>query len=166
MTVIACALLSAAGFYLSLGLGTQWWLAWIAPVPVLWLAYGRSRTWVVLLASWAAFALGVSNMLRAYAGILPAPVWAFYPLVPGLLFASAVVASRHVRRALGPMAAALAFAALWAAFDLIVSLVSAAGSIASPATAEAGAPILVQGAALLGFSAVTFLMGAVAAGFA
>jgi hypothetical protein len=35
MTAIACALLSAVGFYFSTGLGEQWWLAWIAPVPVL-----------------------------------------------------------------------------------------------------------------------------------
>ena len=31
MTAIACALLSAIGFYFSIGLGEQWWLAWLAP---------------------------------------------------------------------------------------------------------------------------------------
>jgi apolipoprotein N-acyltransferase len=166
MIAIVCALLSAAGFYLSLGLGSQWWLAWIAPVPVLWLAFGESRAWAVFLASWVAFALGALNMLRAYAGIMPAPALAFYLLVPGLLFALAAMGARQVRRAFGPTPAILAFAALWAAFDLLLSLVSPAGSVSSPAAAEVGAPVLVQSAALLGFEGVTFLIGAVAAGLA
>lgn len=166
MTVLVCALLSAIAFYFSAGLGTQWWLLWIAPAPVLWLASGESKPWVVLLASWAAFALGASNLLRAYAGILPLPALAFWPVVPGLLFAVAVLGSRQVLRALGPIPAVLAFASLWSASDLLVSLLSTAGSIGSPATAEAAAPVLVQSAALVGFCGVTFLIGAVAAGLA
>jgi apolipoprotein N-acyltransferase len=166
MIAVVCTLLSAVAFYLSIGLGTHWWLLWIAPVPVLWLAFGECKPWVALAASWIAFALGASNLLRAYAGILPAAALAFWPIVPGLLFALAVIGSRQVRRAFGPISAMLAFAALWTAFDLIVSLVSAAGSIGSPATAEAAAPILVQSAALVGFCGVTFLIGAVAAGLA
>jgi apolipoprotein N-acyltransferase len=166
MIAIVCALLSAVGFYLSLGIGSQWWLLWIAPVPVLWLACGETKPWVAWFASWAAFALGLTNLLRAYGGIIPVPVLAFFLIVPGLLFALAVLAARLVRRALGPIPAVLAFGALWAAFDLLVSLVSSAGSIGSPATAEAAAPVLVQSASLLGFCGVTFLIGAVSAGLA
>ncbi|MFI4884802.1 MAG: hypothetical protein ACHQIF_04465 [Steroidobacterales bacterium] len=166
MIALVCALLSAAGFYLSLGLGTQWWLAWIAPVPVLWLAFGKSKAWVVFLASWAAIALGASNMLRAYGGVLPAAALAFWPLVPGLLFALTVIGAQYVRRALGSIPAMLTFAALWTAADLLLSLASPAGSIGSPATAQAAAPVLVQSASLVGFCGITFLIGAVAAGIA
>lgn len=166
MIAVVCTLLSAVGFYLSLGLGSLWWLVWIAPVPVLWLAFCESRGWVALVASWVAFALGTLNLLRAYGGVLPLPVLAFYPVVPGLLFALAVVGARQVRRALGSTAAMLAFAALWTGFDLLLSVVGTAGSIGSPAAAEVSAPALVQSAALLGFCAITFLIGAVAAGLA
>lgn len=166
MIALACALLSAVAFYFSSGLGTQWWLLWIAPVPVLWLAYGESKPWVALLACWAACALGALNLLRAYAGLLPFPVLAFWPIVPGLLFALAAIGSRQALRTLGPIPAVLAFASLWTASDLLISLFSSAGSIGSPATAEAGAPMLVQSAALVGFCGVTFLIGAVAAGIA
>jgi apolipoprotein N-acyltransferase len=166
MIAILCALLSAVGFHFSLGIGSQWWLLWLAPVPVLWLAFGESKGWVVFLASWAAIALGISNLLRAYMGIIPLPVLAFWPVLPGALFALAVLASRQVQRTLGPLAAMLTFAALWAGFDLLVSLVSTAGSIGSPATAEVAAPVLVQSATLVGFCGVTFLIGTVAAGLA
>jgi apolipoprotein N-acyltransferase len=166
MIAIVCALLSAVAFYFSAGLGTQWWLLWIAPVPVLWLAYGESKPWVAFVVSWAAFALGALNLLSAYAGLLPVPELAFWPLVPGLLFALAALGSRQVLRALGPIPAVLAFASLSTGFDLLTSLLSSAGSIGSPATAEAAAPALVQSAALVGFCGVTFLLGAVAAGLA
>ena len=53
MIATACALLSAAGFYFSLGLGNQWWLAWIAPVPVLWFAFGPAKPWTAFLAAFA-----------------------------------------------------------------------------------------------------------------
>ncbi len=166
MIAIVCALLSAAGFHFSLGLDGQWWPIWLAPIPVLWLAYGESPPWVALAASWAAFALGMTSLLRLYTGIVPAPVLAFWPIVPGLLFALAVLGSRQARRALGPIPAVLTFAALWTAFDLLVSLVSNAGSAGSPAAVEVAAPVLAQSAALLGFCGVTFLIGAVAAGLA
>ena len=38
MIVLLCAALSGAMFYLSQGPDNVWLLAWIAPVPLLWLA--------------------------------------------------------------------------------------------------------------------------------
>jgi hypothetical protein len=58
MIPLFCALLSAVGFYFSLGLGDLWWLAWFAAVPVLWLAFGETKGWHVFLASFVAMALG------------------------------------------------------------------------------------------------------------
>jgi apolipoprotein N-acyltransferase len=165
MIAVACTLLSAAGFYFSLGLGSQWWLAWLAPIPILWLAFGESKTWAAFLASWAAFALGGTSWLRAYAGVLPGAVLILGIGVPALMFAVAVTGARRLQRTHGPIAAMLTFAALWTAFDLLASFGSI-GSCGSPATAEVGAPMLMQSAALIGFLGITFLLGAVAAGIA
>ena len=71
MTSTACALLTAAGFYFSLGLGEQWWLAWLAPIPILWLAFGKTNAWQVFVASWVAMAGRATSVLRAYGGLLP-----------------------------------------------------------------------------------------------
>jgi len=78
MTAIGCTLLSALGFYFSLGLGDQWWLAWLAPVPVLWFAFGNARGWQVVAVSCFAMALGASSILRAYGGTLPAVVHSYW----------------------------------------------------------------------------------------
>jgi hypothetical protein len=36
VNALLCVLLTAAGCYFSFGMGHVWWLAWLAPVPVLW----------------------------------------------------------------------------------------------------------------------------------
>jgi apolipoprotein N-acyltransferase len=73
VTAFVCTLLTAAGFYFSIRLGEQWWLAWLAPIPVLCLAFSDTKGWQVFLAAWAAYALGATSILKAYGGILPLP---------------------------------------------------------------------------------------------
>lgn len=166
MIVIACMILAGIGNYFSFGLGHAWWLAWLAPVPILWLTFAEATAWKAFLAAWAAFALGLFNLERAYGGVFPAPVLALDILAPSLLFAGAAMGARRVARAFGPIAAMFTFAALWAGLDLLLSLDPAVGSMLSPASTEVGAPILIQSAALVGFVGITFLLGTVAAGIA
>ena len=166
MIAIICAALTALGFYFSVGLGEQWWLAWLAPTPILWLAFGNTKGWKVLLLAWGACALGATNIIRAYGGILPAFVLALGIAGPALLFAIAVMVARRAYLAFGPVVGMLAFAASWAALDFLQSFDSAGGAIATPAGAEVGAPILMQSAALVGFTGITFILGAFSAGIA
>lgn len=166
MRAIACVILTATGCYFSFGLGNLWWLAWLAPVPVLWLAFGGTTSWKAFLAAWCAFALGLTSLLRAYANVIPGPILALNTLVVSLAFALAIMGARRVKRALGPIPAMFAFAALWTGYDLLISFDPGVGAIYSPAIAEVGAPMLIQGAALVGFVGITFLLGTVAAGIA
>ncbi|HWY16048.1 MAG TPA: hypothetical protein VNX86_13000 [Rhizomicrobium sp.] len=166
MIAIACALLSAAGIYFSFGLGNLWWLAWLAPVPVLWFAFGDSRPWTVFVAAFAACALGASSILRAYAGLLPVPILILSICTPALTFAFAVLGARRVQRGLGAVLAMFAFASLWTAFDFLASFDGGGGSVATPAAAEVGAPFLIQSASLVGYLGITFLLGFVSAGIA
>ena len=166
MNAIVCALLSALGFYFSFGLGDQWWLAWLAPVPVLWFAFGHAKGWQVFAAAFAAAALGGTSLLRAYAGLLPAPILILAICGPALSFTLSVAGARRVQGALGSVAAMFAFAALWSALDFLASFNASGGSVATPAAAEVGAPLFIQTASLVGFPGITFLLGFVAAGIA
>ncbi len=166
MIAIACALLTAVGFFFSIGLGEQWWLAWLAPIPVLWFAFGETKGWQAFLAAWASSALGATNILQAYGGILPTPVLILSLLGTSFFFALAVMGGRLVARRVAPLAGALAFAALWAAFDFLASFNTAGGSVTTPATAEVFMPVLAQSASLIGVWGITFLLGFVSAGIA
>ena len=166
LTALACTLASALGFYFSLGLGDLWWLAWIAPVPVLWFAFGETGPVLAFVVVFLAAALGGCSILRAYAGALPPFVLVTIIGSFAVTFALSVLGARRVDRRLGPLAATFAFAALWTAFDYLASFSRAGGSVSTPAAAEVGAPFLIQCAALVGYLGVTFLLGFVAAGIA
>jgi apolipoprotein N-acyltransferase len=71
MSAIVCALLTAIGFYFSIGLGEQWWLAWLAPIPVLWFAFGETKGWQTFLVAFVGFAVGSTSVLRTYGGVMP-----------------------------------------------------------------------------------------------
>jgi len=166
MTAIACALMSALGFYFSLGLGDLWWLAWVAPVPVLWFAFGGTRPWQAFFVALMAYGLGATSILRAYAGLLPIPILILAIGAPAITFALSVMGARRVRPVLGPVAAMFAFAALWTAFDFLAAFSREGGSVSTPAAAEVGAPLLIQSASLVGFLGITFLLGFVSSGIA
>ncbi|HEY2033993.1 MAG TPA: hypothetical protein VGH02_09945 [Rhizomicrobium sp.] len=166
MIAIVCALLSAIGFYFSIGLGDQWWLAWLAPIPVLWFAFGDAKWWKVFAVAWVAYALGSTSILRAYAGTLPLPILVLAICGPALLFVFPVMGARRVQRAFGDIPAMFAFATLWTALDYLSSFNLAGGAGSTPAAAEVGAPMLMQTASLVGFLGVTFLLGAFSAGIA
>jgi apolipoprotein N-acyltransferase len=166
MIAILCVLLSAVGFYFSTGLGDQWWLLWLAPIPVLWYAFGDTKYWSAFGATFLAAALGTSNYLRAYAGTMPTFVLLLIILGPPLLFAGAAMGARRVHRALGAVAAMFAFAALWTMLDYFVSFDRAGGTMPTPSGAEVAAPMLIQTASLVSYLGVTFLIGAISAGIA
>ena len=165
MTALACALLSAAGIYFSFGLGDQWWLAWLALIPVLWLALGETRAWIAFAASFAAYALGAAHAFAAYGGIFPLPVMALILFGPALLFAASVMGARFVVQRIGSVAGVFCFAALWTTCDYAASA-GYNGSVMSPAYSQVPAPLFIQSASLFGLWAITFTIAFVAAGLA
>ncbi len=166
MPALLCAALTAIGFYFSAGLGDQWWLAWLAPVPILWFAFGDTRGWQIFLAAFLAYALGETSILRAYGGVMPVPVMFIAIGGPALCFAAAVSGARRIQRSFGDIAGMFGFATLWAALDFLSSFSNAGGAVATPAAAEVSAPMLIQSASLVGFIGITFLLGLVSAGLA
>ena len=162
IATILCTILSGIGFFLSFNLGDQWWLAWLAPVPVLWLAFGPSPRILVFASAFAAYAIGLGNVVPAYGHLFPLAVLVQIFLILPAIFALLTLNAAFIARRVAPWAGVLAFSALWTASDYLLSF---AGSF--PAfISQAGAPLAIQGAAYLGPWVITFLIGAVAAALA
>jgi apolipoprotein N-acyltransferase len=159
MIAVLCAALSGVMFYLSQGLANVWVLAWVAPVPLLWLAYGRASRWQAFLATFAAFAAGQAYLVQCYyGGVLPIPVLALAVLGSSLSFVAAVLFARAANRRLPALAALFAFPALWTGLEYAVGLVSPHGSFGSLAYSQVSFPLGIQTASLFGLYAVTFLL--------
>ena len=165
MIAFLCTALSAAAFYGSIGLGDLWPLAWLAPLPILWLAFGRARTLTIGVAAFASCAIGSTNLLSAYAGLLPTPTLILAICAPAALFALSVLAARFVAARVNPLAGVFAFAALWTSLGYLASF-SPDGTAANIAYSQVPAPMLIQSASLFGLWGIAFLIGFVPASIA
>lgn len=158
MIALLCALLSGVMFYLSQGLDNVWVLAWIAPAPVLWLAYRGAPRWQVFLAAFVSFVSGQAYVMQCYGRQIP--LWLIAPLeVPMcLLFPLAILFAGEVLRRFSPFAALIAFPAFWVTAEYAIGRFSPHGSFGSLAYSEVSFPAGIQIASLFGLYGVTFLL--------
>jgi apolipoprotein N-acyltransferase len=158
MAVLLIALLSGAMFYLSQGLANVWALAWIAPTPLLWLAYTDTARWKVLAATVAAIAAAQIYLLQCYWGQIPLSVIAPFMVAMCVLFPLSVwFAGEGLRRG-SAFAALLGFPALWTAMEFGIGRLSPHGTFGALAYAEVSFPPALQIASLFGVHAVTFVL--------
>lgn len=157
MMVLLCAFLSGGMFYLAEGLNNIWLLAWIAPAPLLWLAYGNVSRWQLYLAAIAAFAWGQVYLIQSY-GEFSIPLVLRVGVPPTVLFGAVLVFAREAKNKLPPMAVLVAFPAAWAMVEYCLGQLLPDGPFASFANAQVSFPAAIQVASLFGFTAVTFLL--------
>lgn len=157
---LLCAGLMAAGFVLASHFTWAWWLAWLAPVPLLWFAFSQANPVTVMAAALGAGALMALGWAWPYAGVLPAPELQAAVALSAIGFALCVMGARLAGRAVSPMAAVAVFAGLWTLWDFVAAS-GPDGALASPAFSQASSPVLIQSAALFGGWVVTFLIAAV-----
>jgi apolipoprotein N-acyltransferase len=163
--IAGAILLSAAAFYLSTGLREFWPLAWIAPLPVLLVAF-RSSAPLAAGIAFTAFLLGSSNMFSYLWMLMPPVAVAVSVIVPALAFAVAVLAARRAVRNTKPWVAVFAFPAAWTCWEWLVSVVSPHGSAGSLAYSQTDALPLIQIASIAGLLGVTFVLMLASSGLA
>ena len=159
MTAVLAAVLSGIMFYLSQGFDNVWVLAWFAPLPLLWLAYGQASTWRVLAATAVAVLASAATFLQSpYLHLIPPLVIISAVAVYVALFCVAVWFARFVQRRASSFLTLLAFPACWTALEFLMEVRSPNGTYGSLAYSTMSAPVLIQSASLFGMYAVTFLM--------
>ena len=107
--LLACV--SGALYFFGTGLHPHWYLAWLAPIPVL-LAAPRISRHAAALAAFAAFALGELNMFTYARAIIPLPVLLLLVIAPAALLRRVRPGISHVcpARAIASRCAQLACA--------------------------------------------------------
>jgi apolipoprotein N-acyltransferase len=159
MIAVLAAALSGVMFYLAQGFDNVWILTWLAPLPLLWLAYGKTPAWQVMAASAAAIIASAGYLLRLpYLHLIPPFVLASALLLYCVAFCAAVWFARFVQRRAPSLLTLLAFPACWTALEFLLELRSPNGTYGSLAYSTLAAPVLIQTASLFGMYAVTFLV--------
>lgn len=156
---LAAVALSALGWWFGSGLAPQWWLTWLAPLPVLLLAPRVRRRWAAL-AAFAAYGLGGLNQWSYLHGYIGLPMSTIVPSVtgPGVMLALCALLFRRLLRRDRSLAAALAVPALWVTIEYINTQLSPHGTFGSIAYTQMDALAILQLAALTGLWGISFAL--------
>ena len=141
----------------SFGLHPLWWLAWVAPAPLL-AAVMRSTRWKAF--GWALLAglLAASANLRYLSAVMPLPAAVLAMLLSALLWAALAGLTRRVLAATASPWAVLAYPLLWCAADTLLAHLHPDGNWPSPAYSQAGYAPALQVVSLLGTAGLVFVL--------
>ena len=156
---LAATALAALGWWFGSGPHPLWWLTWLAPLPILWLA-SRIRACWAALAAFAAYALGGLNQwdyLHGYIG-LPLATIIYAVGTPALVFVLCVLLFRHLLLRGRALAAALGLPVVWVAVEYINSLFSPHGTFGGIGYTQMDALPVIQVAAIAGIWGIGFLV--------
>ncbi len=158
-TWLAATALSSLGWYLATQLQPLWWAAWLAPIPVLWLATRVSRRRAAAAAFLAA-ALASFNLWNYYHNTLDVPLAAHMMamLMQGLYFMLTVLLYRRLSDCKRPVLAMLAVPILWTALAFSNAQLSPNGTWGDLGYSQMNVLLIIQIAALTGVWGIAFLV--------
>ena len=154
---IVAALAAGLPLYWVLGPQPLGWLAWCAPVPVLWLALRSGRrdaAWMTLLAA----TLGLSSNVAYFRLLMPLPAVLAAIAVKALLWLLVVLATRRLVLRYRAGWTVLAYPVLWVAIDTLMAALLPDGNWGSLAYSQADNLAVLQVAALAGVPGLLFLL--------
>lgn len=154
---ITAALAAGLPLYWVLGPQPLGWLAWWAPLPVLWLALRSSRrdaAWMTFLAAM----LGLSSNVAYFRLLMPLPAVLAVILLKALLWLLVVLATRRLVLRYRSGWTVLAYPVLWVAIDTLMAALLPDGNWGSLAYSQADNVAILQLAALAGVPGLLFLL--------
>jgi len=156
---LAATALAALGWWFGSGVQPLWWLTWLAPLPVLWLAPRVRARWAAL-AAFAAYAIGGINLWGYLHGYIGLPVVAIIQAAgtPALTLALCVLLFRRLLLRGHALAAALALPVTWVAVEYVNNLVSPHGTFFNVGYTQMDALAVIQIAAITGLWGIGFLV--------
>ncbi|AQR71812.1 hypothetical protein BZG29_07220 [Janthinobacterium sp. LM6] len=157
LSQIAAALAAGLPLYWVLGPQPVGWLAWCAPLPVLWLALRSSRrdaAWMTFLAA----LLGLSSNVAYFRLLMPLPAVLAVMFVKALLWLLVVLATRRLVLRYRSGWTVLAYPVLWVAIDTLMAAFLLDGNWGSLAYSQTDNLAVLQVAALAGVPGLLFLL--------
>ncbi|MFT3761454.1 MAG: nitrilase-related carbon-nitrogen hydrolase [Pseudoxanthomonas sp.] len=154
---LSLAFAAGALLHLSVALEPVWWAVWLAPLPLLWLAFSnagwRARLWVAL-----AIGAGTSAYLPYFRLVMPLPAVVVMWLGMSLLWWFVTMTTRRIVLASRTAWAVFVYPVLWTAVDTLMAALLPDGNWGSLAYSQADVLPLVQTTSLFGVAGLLFLL--------
>jgi apolipoprotein N-acyltransferase len=160
-----CVLAAAVAYYYGTGLDGFGPLVWIAPIPVLVLAF-RSSARRSAAVAFTAYVVGSLNIAPHLIRLAPLPVVIAALVVPAIAFTFAVLAQRYAILHRMGCGGVVALPAAWTSYEFLMSLMAPDGTALNLAYSQAGILPLIQLASVTGIWGISFLVTLVPAGIA
>jgi apolipoprotein N-acyltransferase len=141
----------------SFGLHPVWWLAWVAPAPLL-VAALRSTRWMAF--AWALLAglIGASAQLHYLTLTVPLAAALLITVLLALPWVVVVSLTRRIMSTSSSPWTVLAYPLLWCAFDTLLAHLHPDGNWSSLAYSQAGFAPALQIVSLLGVAGLVFVL--------
>jgi apolipoprotein N-acyltransferase len=154
-----CALAIAGGLLMrwSFGLHPLWWLAWVAPAPLLVAALRCTRRGAL---GWALLGglIAASGRLHYLTLTMPLPAALLVTVLLALLWSFVIAQARRFMVAATSPWSVLAYPLLWCAADTLLAYLHPDGNWSSPAYSQAGFAPALQIVSLLGVPGLVFVL--------
>jgi apolipoprotein N-acyltransferase len=149
----------ASGLLLRLVMGLQpiWWLAWIAPVPLLVLAF-RPGWWEALGTVLVASLVGSSATFHYRQQVFPLPTVLVATVLQGLTWTFVAMQARRLVFRYRSAWTVLVYPVLWVAVDTLVAALRQSGNESSLAYTQVQCLPILQVTSLLGIGGLLFLL--------
>ena len=144
-----------------------WPLAWLAPVPLLWLAFSNRSFRTIALCTAAAvvmWALPLVAPIVFASGLAALPRVTLLVGFLALSLIACVTLARIASQKLHPVLALLAFPAAWTAATYLFHLLAGGDTAGLGAYSQVDVPLLVQSAAVTGLWGIEFMLALFAGG--
>jgi apolipoprotein N-acyltransferase len=153
--VAVCLVFSAVLFYFGTGLAPWWPFAWLAPIPVLWLA-PRISGWAAFLVAVFAYAAGGLNEWHMAQAVMSFWVYLLSLFLPGCLLGFATLLFRSRIRRGFLWQGAFIVPALWSACEFLTASVSPHSTAENLAYSQMNFLPILQIASITGIWGISF----------
>jgi apolipoprotein N-acyltransferase len=162
--ILLAGAFSAGLFYFGTGLYPIWWMAWLAPVPVLAVAPRLGR-WATFLLGVIAFFIGSLNRWNYFTRVVevPLPLALVALMLPALAFGLGMLMVRAFLRRGRLVAAAFVLPCYWVSFEALTELGSPHSTFGNLGYSQMNCLPLIQLASLTGIWGISFVILLIAA---
>jgi apolipoprotein N-acyltransferase len=156
--LIAATLVTGLLYYISNGLnGNFWYLLWIAPIPVLLVAFKNSWK-ITFIVSFIAYAIGRMSWFEYLVNVATLAPAIIFTILLSLIFALIILATRLAVIKLNTWLSLFAFPVFFTFFEFLLINFSPDGTAASIAYSQSDFLPLIQIASIAGIPGITFIV--------
>ncbi len=155
---IIAILVSAACYFWGTGFNEIWPLAWIAPLPILWLGLSETRSGLILISAFLAYFLGSSNEYYYLQTHLPISLLIPSQILGSIFFAIIIFLSCQMIKRRRAWYCIFVFPTAWVTYEFVNAFFSSAGTLDSLAYSQTSILPIIQIASITGLWGISFLL--------